>query len=118
MGEAFRGLCWRSRFQKGLPRNNREVERNFQRFGCAGASLHWEEWKDTHETLGQIPYVKGALFLVRLRADLGDEIFWRGIGLYASGNARRLVDSRDFERVMEKARGRDLKGLFDEAVYR
>jgi aminopeptidase N len=80
--------------------------------------LHWEKWKDAHEALGQIPYVKGALFLDRLRSELGDEIFWRGIGLYTSGNARRLVDSGDFERAMEKASGRDLKALFDEAVYR
>jgi len=80
--------------------------------------LHWEEWKDAHEALGPIPYVKGALFLARLRTELGDEIFWRGIGLYTSGNARRLVDSRDFEHAMEKASGRDLKTLFDEAVYR
>jgi hypothetical protein len=35
-----------------------------------------------------------------------------------SGNARQLVDSRDFERAMEKASSRDLKALFDEAVYR
>jgi aminopeptidase N len=80
--------------------------------------LHWEKWKDAHEALGQIPYVKGALFLDRLRTELGDETFWRGIGLYTSGNARRLVDSRDFERAMEMASGRDLKALFDEAVYR
>ena len=56
--------------------------------------------------------------MARLRTELGDEIFWRGIGLYTSANARRLVDSRDFERAMEKANGRDLKALFDEAVYR
>jgi len=80
--------------------------------------LHWEKWKDAHEALGPIPYVKGALFLARLRTELGDEIFWRGIGLYTSGNARRLVDSGDFERAMEKASPRDLKALFDEAVYR
>lgn len=49
--------------------------------------------------------------------ELGDEIFWQGIGLYTSGNARRLVDSRDFQRAMEKASGRDLRILFDEAVY-
>jgi len=49
--------------------------------------------------------VKGALFLDHLRMELGDEIFWQGIGLYTSGNARRLVDSRDFERAMEKASG-------------
>src|SRR2546430_16604705 len=39
--------------------------------------LHWEKGKDAHEALGQIPYVKGALFLDRLRSELGDEIFWR-----------------------------------------
>jgi aminopeptidase N len=80
--------------------------------------LHWEKWKDVHEALGQIPYVKGALFLERLRTELGDEIFWRGIGLYTTRSARRLVDSRDFEQAMEMASGRDLKALFDEAVYR
>jgi aminopeptidase N len=79
--------------------------------------LHWEKWKDAHEALGPVPYVKGALFLARLRSELGDGIFWRGIGLYTSGNVRRLVDSGDFERAMEKASGRDLKVLFDEAVY-
>jgi aminopeptidase N len=79
--------------------------------------LHWEEWKDAHEALGPIPYVKGALFLSRLRSELGEEVFWRGIGLYTSGNARRLVDSGDFERAMEQASGRNLKALFDEAVY-
>jgi len=79
--------------------------------------LHWEKWKDAHEALGPIPYIKGALFLERLRAELGDEIFWRGIGSYTSDNSLRLVDSGDFERAMEKASGRDLKTLFDEAVY-
>lgn len=79
--------------------------------------LHWENWKDAHDALGPIPYVKGALFLERLRTELGDQIFWRGIGLYTSSNARQLVDSSGFERAMEKASGRDLKTLFDEAVY-
>jgi aminopeptidase N len=79
--------------------------------------LHWEDWKDAHEALGPIPYVKGALFLNRLRTELGDDTFWRGVGLYASSNARRLVDSSDFERAMEKASGRDLKTLFEEAVF-
>ena len=79
--------------------------------------LHWEKWKDAHEALGPIPYVKGALFLEQLRTELGDEIFWRGIGLYTSSNARRLVDSEDFERAMERVSGRDLKPYFDEAVY-
>lgn len=79
--------------------------------------LHWEKWKDVHDALGPIPYVKGALFLARLRTELGEEIFWRGIALYTSSNARKLVDSGDFEHAMEQASSRDLKALFDEAVY-
>jgi len=79
--------------------------------------LHWEAWKDANEALGDIPYLKGTLFLDRLRTELGEENFWRGIALYTSRNARRFVDSKDFEYAMEKASGRDLKALFDEAVY-
>ena len=79
--------------------------------------LHWEQWKDAHEALGEIPYVKGALFLDRLRAELGEEAFWRGIARYTSRNARKLVDSWDFQRAMEEASGRDWSELFDEAVY-
>lgn len=79
--------------------------------------LHWEAWKDAHDALGRLPYVKGALFLDRLRTELGEEKFWGGIALYTSRNAQRLVDSQDFERAMEDASSRDLKPLFDEAVY-
>ena len=79
--------------------------------------LHWEQWKDAREALGEIPYVKGALFLDRLRTELGEEKFWHGIALYTSRNARRLVDSSDFRRAMEEASGRDLHELFDEAVF-
>jgi aminopeptidase N len=79
--------------------------------------LHWEQWKDAREALGVIPYAKGALFLDRLRTELGEEKFWRGMEIYTSRSARRLVDSRDFQRAMEEASGRDLRELFEEAVY-
>jgi aminopeptidase N len=80
--------------------------------------LHFEGWKDAQEALGEVPYVKGALFLDRLRAELGEDRFWRGILLYTSRHARGMVDSRDFQRAMEEAAGRELKELFDEDVYR
>jgi aminopeptidase N len=80
--------------------------------------LHWEQWKDAHEALGRVPYVKGALFLDRLRSELGESAFWQGIALYSSRNARRLVDSRDFQHAMEEASRRDLGPLFAEGVYR
>jgi len=79
--------------------------------------LHWKGWKDAHEALGRIPYVKGALFLDRLRTELGEEKFWSGIRLYTSRNVRRLVDSHDFESAMEEASGRDLRAFFDSGVF-
>ena len=79
--------------------------------------LHWEQWKDAREALGEVPYVKGALFLDRLRTELGEETFWRGIALYTLRNARKLVDSRDFQQAMEEASGRGLRALFDEEVF-
>ena len=96
-----------------------ELKGRMQKLREAGKDrpLHWEQWKDAHEALGEVPYVKGALFLDRLRADLGEEKFWRGIGLYTSRNARKLVDSRDFQRAMEEASAQDLHQLFEEAVF-
>jgi aminopeptidase N len=79
--------------------------------------LHWEAWKDATDALGRVPYVKGALFLDRLRTKLGEDKFWAGIAVYTARNAQHLVDSQDFERAMEAASGRDLKALFDEGVY-
>ena len=96
-----------------------DVKREMEKLRAQGKDrpLHWENWKDAHDALGELPYIKGALFLDRLRTELGDEKFWRGIALYTSRNAEKLVDSSDFERAMEEASGRDLKALFDEAVY-
>ncbi|MGB7437725.1 MAG: M1 family aminopeptidase [Candidatus Acidiferrum sp.] len=79
--------------------------------------LHWDGWKDAHGALGRIPYVKGALFLDQLRIQLGEQDFWRGIGLYTTRNAGQLVDSTDFEHAMEQASGRNLKSLFDQSVF-
>ena len=77
--------------------------------------LHFEKWKTAREALGPVPYVKGALFLHRLRTALGDELFWRGLALYTRANAGTLVDSSDFQRAMEEASGRDLGAMFTEA---
>ena len=82
----------------------------------ADRPLHFESWTDVRDALGQVPYVKGALFLDRLRTELGEEAFWRGIRLYTAKYARQLVDSRDFQRAMEEGSGRTLDLLFTE-VY-
>lgn len=80
--------------------------------------LHWEKWTDAVGALGPVPYRKGALFMHRLRGEMGEERFWRGIALYTRRHAGKLVDSRDFQAAMEEAAGRGLGAVFEEGVYR
>jgi aminopeptidase N len=96
-----------------------EASQELKKLHAAGQDrpLHWQGWKDAQGALGRIPYIKGALFLDRLRTELGEEKFWRGVALYTTRNAGRLVDSADFQKAMEEAADRNLKPLFDEAVY-
>ena len=64
-----------------------------------------------------IQYSKGMLFFVRLREELGEDVFWRGVAAYTRANAGGAVESADMQRAMEEASGHDLGALFDEWVY-
>jgi aminopeptidase N len=64
-----------------------------------------------------IQYSKGALFLDRLRREVGDRAFWNGLRAFTREHARSTVVSRDFQRALEHASGRDLQLLFREWVY-
>lgn len=64
-----------------------------------------------------IQYSKGALFLDRLRAEVGEPAFWRGLRAFARAHAGATVVSRDFQQAFERASGRDLGPIFDEWVY-
>ncbi len=64
-----------------------------------------------------ITYSKGALFIDRLRRELGDEVFWRALQRYTRAYAGGVVESRDFQRAVEQASGRDLQALFAKWVY-
>lgn len=79
--------------------------------------LHYEGWQDAAGALGELPYVKGALFLHRLRTRVGDQMFWRGLSAYTRRYRGALVDSRDFQRAFEAATQTDLADLFREEVY-
>ena len=77
-------------------------------------------WAGKYPSLGlrrAVQYGKGALFLDHLRTELGEDAFWRGIKTYTRRHAGGIVTSRDFQRAMEEAGGRDLQPLFDEWVY-
>ena len=63
-------------------------------------------------------YEKGGLVLHVLRTELGDELFWRGINLYLTRNARGIVETRDLMRALEEVSGRSLGQIFDQYVMR
>jgi aminopeptidase N len=52
-----------------------------------------------------------------LRETIGDAAFWQGVRGYTVAHAGKTVTSRDFQRAMEQASGRDLAPLFAEWVY-
>ena len=56
-------------------------------------------------------YEKGGLVLHALRVELGDELFWRGVGSYLTKNARGIVETRDLQRALEDVSGRSLGAL-------
>lgn len=64
-----------------------------------------------------IQYSKGALFMDRLRRELGDEVFWRGLKAYTRAHVGKTVTSRDLQKSFEVAARRELSQLFDEWVY-
>jgi aminopeptidase N len=63
-------------------------------------------------------YQKGGLVLQALRTELGDAVFWRGIGAYLTKNARGVVETRDLQRALEDVSGRSLGRFFEQWVHK
>ncbi|HEY9692885.1 MAG TPA: M1 family metallopeptidase [Oculatellaceae cyanobacterium] len=63
-------------------------------------------------------YEKGACVYHMIRAELGDELFWKAIHTFVQDNAYKTVETIDLLRAIEKATGRNLLFLFDQYVYR
>ena len=59
-----------------------------------------------------IAYSKGALFMDRLRRELGEDKFWAGLRSFTRRYAGTTVVSRDFQRTFEHASGRDISARF------
>ncbi|WP_394823412.1 M1 family aminopeptidase [Pendulispora albinea] len=63
-------------------------------------------------------YEKGGLVLHLLRREIGDTLFWRGVGNYLRRHAHGVVETRDLLRALEEVSGRSLGQLFDQWIYR
>jgi aminopeptidase N len=63
-------------------------------------------------------YEKAGCVLHHLRAELGDEPFFRGLRRYVAANARGLVETLDFRRALEAESGKNLEPFFDQWIFR
>ncbi len=63
-------------------------------------------------------YEKGSCVYHMIRAELGEELFWKAIHTFVQDNAHKTVETVDLLRAIEKATGRNLLFLFDQYVYR
>jgi aminopeptidase N len=63
-------------------------------------------------------YEKGACVYHMIRAELGEELFWKAVQAFVQDNAHQTVETVDLLRAIEKATGRNLMFLFDQFVYR
>jgi aminopeptidase N len=63
-------------------------------------------------------YQKGGLVLQALRSELGGEVFWRGIHVYLTRNARGVVETRDLQRALEDTSGKSLGRFFEQWVHK
>ncbi len=63
-------------------------------------------------------YEKGGCVYHMIRAELGDELFFKAIATFVQDNAHKTVETTDLLRAIEKATGKNLLFLFDQYVYR
>ena len=75
-------------------------------------------YRDPIELFDRHLYEKGGATLHMLRGELGDERFWRSIRHYVAQNAQRNVETIDLIRAIEEATGRNMRGFFDQWVFR
>ena len=83
----------------------------------ADRPLVYPDWNKPSADDRAVVYKKGAYVLHRLRLELGEELFWRGLREYTQANDGRSVVTADFQQAMERAAGRSLQVFFDAWVY-
>jgi aminopeptidase N len=62
-------------------------------------------------------YQKGGAVVHTLRAEIGDEAFWKAINVYLNAHKFGNVETPDLQKAMEEASGQDLKWFFNQWVY-
>ncbi|HLA11184.1 MAG TPA: M1 family metallopeptidase [Pyrinomonadaceae bacterium] len=81
------------------------------------APLHDRETEDLFKLLNPNNYQKGAWVLHMLRAQLGDDVFFRGIRNFYEAHKGSIATSEDLRVSLEKASETDLREFFARWVY-
>jgi aminopeptidase N len=63
-------------------------------------------------------YEKGSLVLHVLRGLLGEDGFWKSMGVYVSDNRGKTVETVDLINAIQKATGRNMGEFFDQWVFK
>ncbi len=98
-------------------------------FGCVARYLQEDaeryrrpivcnRFRDPIEVFDRHLYEKAGAVLHMLRGELDDKRFWRSIAHYVAQNAERNVETIDLIRAIEEATGRNMRGFFDQWIFR
>ncbi len=75
------------------------------------------QFQSAREMFDRHSYPKAAWVLHMLRHELGDKLFYRGIRQYCQTHQDSLVDTDDFQEILEQATGRPLDRFFEKWIY-
>ncbi|HEY4186352.1 MAG TPA: M1 family aminopeptidase [Polyangia bacterium] len=78
----------------------------------------WRRYDEPIHLFDGHTYDKGGRVMHMVRHILGDGPFWEAIRAYATANARRSVETRDWARAIDEVTGRNLEPFFDRWVSR
>jgi aminopeptidase N len=79
--------------------------------------IHDPDTQDLFKLLNANNYQKGAWVLHMLRAELGDEPFFRGIRNYYEAHKNATATSEDLRAALEASSGKNLKDFFARWIY-
>jgi aminopeptidase N len=77
----------------------------------------WDGFSDPDAVFDAHVYEGGAARLHLLRDQIGDEAFMAGLRAYVQRFEGDIVETTDFQEIMEESSGRDLQTFFDEWLF-
>ena len=76
------------------------------------------QYADKEDMLDEVTYQKGGSILNMLRAELGEDVFFKGLQRYLTQNAFGTGEPHQLRLALEEASGRDLNWFFNQWYYR